>query len=357
MSRSFSYTPFLKFKSNEVAALSVLSSELKASLTPFFDIPRKDGMTRAEFETCVAARARKAIKWLHPFPNFFLDILDIPDSIATGGTPNYSVVIDHFVNTNYIPVVGLDRASNHNSAVFDAKKSGQIKSNSIALRLQTDDFSSFDLIEPDLADLFSHGSTVFTTWIVILDCRFCLAANRAKLASDAAAFLKKMRAKFPVKQFILTGSSIPGTIADLAKPQDEATIPRAELEIFHAAESMLGKGQLDLGDYTIVSPLYSELTLPPEMLQSVIAPKVLYSYQIFHYIARGGRIKTHGNQQYNEIAREITAKSFYRTPSYSWGDNFLTEKAANLPPSVTPGNVLKPTICAHITYMAQDYPS
>ena len=54
MAIKYNYTPFLKFKANEVAGLSVLSPKLKAEVTPFFDLPRKNGMTRAEFERTVA---------------------------------------------------------------------------------------------------------------------------------------------------------------------------------------------------------------------------------------------------------------------------------------------------------------
>ena len=82
MAANHKYTPFLKFKANEVAGLSMLSDELKAQLTPFFDLPRKDSMTLASLEATAAACRKKADKYLGDFPYIFVDSFDIPDSIA-----------------------------------------------------------------------------------------------------------------------------------------------------------------------------------------------------------------------------------------------------------------------------------
>ena len=68
MAIKHNYTPFFKFKANEVAGLSVLSAKLKAEVTPFFDLPRKNGMTRAEFEKTVESCRKKAEKYLTDFP-------------------------------------------------------------------------------------------------------------------------------------------------------------------------------------------------------------------------------------------------------------------------------------------------
>ncbi len=121
---------------------------------------------------------------------------------------------------------------------------------------------------------------------------------------------------------------------------------------------MVGAIPLSLGDYTIVSPTYSELTIAPELLLSVTAPKVFYAFENYHYIARGGRIKTGGYGQYDDICEEIVSKGFYRHAPYSWGDNFIKQRADGYrEKNITPSTILKPTICAHIEYMAKDYPA
>ena len=357
MAVNHNYTPFLKFKVNEVSGLSVLNSGLKERLTPFFDMPRKDGMTRQDFLSSVAAARKKSEKYLSEFPYVFIDSFDIPDSIAVAGAPNCRAIIEEFSEICYTPVMGLDRAADHNLAIVQAKRAGELVSDQVAIRFQHEEFSSFDLVESELEDLVQQASEVFNELVFIYDCRVCLASSRAKLASDIADFVKSAQSNFGVQRHIVTGSSVPSTITDIARPSDESVIARAELEIFHAAQAILGGDVLSLGDYTIVSPTYSELTIAPELILSVTAPKVFYTYQNYHFIARGGRIKTNGYGQYDSIAEEIVGKSFYRGSVYSWGDNFLKLRADGFrEKNVTPSTILKPTICSHITYMATHYP-
>ena len=357
MAINFNYTQFLIFKSIEVAALSMLSSQLKGELTPFFDLARKNGMTREDFEKAVDGCNKKAKKYLTGFPYIFVDSFDIPDTIATAKSPNCRVIIDAFADFKYVPVLGLDRAADHNQAIFDAKANGEIISDTVAVRFQSADFVSFDLIKDELLELIDEGSGVFLNWIFVFDCRVCLESNRKKLAADIANFVSTANKVIEIQKYIVVGSSIPATITEIAKPSDESVVVRAELEIFHAAQKMAGDNSLSLGDYTIVSPTYSELTIAPELLLSVTAPKVFYAYEGYHYIARGGRIKTGGYGQYDEICEEIICKSFYRNAPYSWGDNFIQERADGIrDKNITPSTILKPTICAHIEYMAKDYP-
>lgn len=358
MALRHNYTPFLKFKANEVAGLSVLSTELKAEITPFFDLPRKTGMTRVDFETLVVSCHKKAKKFLASFPYIFVDSFDIPDSIATIGSPNCRVVIETFTDFEYVPVLGLDRAADHNQTIFDAKAANTIISDTVAVRFQPDEFASFDLIEEELDKLISVGEKLFSNWIFIFDCRVCLTSSRMKLATDVANFVTVANEVSRIEKYIVVGSSIPATITDIARPSDESVIARAELEIYHAAQGMVEAIPLSLGDYTIVSPTYSELTIAPELLLSVMAPKVFYAFENYHYIARGGRIKTNGYGQYDVICEEIVSKSFYRKAPYSWGDDFIQMRAGGKrEKNITPSTILKPTVCAHISYMAKDYPA
>lgn len=358
MAINHNYTPFLKFKANEVAGLSVLSSALKSEVTPFFDLVRKDGMTKTDFQTMVKSCNKKAEKYLSDFPYIFIDSFDIPDSIAKAGAPNCKIVIEAFANFEFVPVLGLDRAEDHNQAILDAKAVGEIISDIVAVRFQPDEFASFELIKDELIELITAGSDYFSNWIFVFDCRVCLKSDRIKLATDVANFVLAANKAIEVQKYIVVGSSIPATITDIARPSDESVIARAELEIFHAAQSMVGDTLLSLGDYTIVSPMHSELTIPPELLLSVTAPKVFYAYENYHYIARGGRIKTGGYGQYDDICVEIVSKSFYRKASYSWGDSFIKQRAdGSREKNITPSTILKPTICAHIEYMAKDYPT
>lgn len=67
------YVPFLKLKVNEVGALCELAADIKSSIVPFFDLPRKkDGMSADEFCELVKKSARSVEKNLKGINLFYL---------------------------------------------------------------------------------------------------------------------------------------------------------------------------------------------------------------------------------------------------------------------------------------------
>lgn len=353
------YIPFLKFKVNEIGALSTLSSPLKEITYPFLDLPKKDGMGEAAF-LAMLAKAKTAFgRHLKEFRNVFLDNYDIDDSITVAGLENYSAVIDCFGEFKaFVPVVALDRTQARNDVVFQAKAAGKISGNAVALRLQAEDVQSFSVVETEIAALQAQGAGLFDSWVLIIDNRVCLNVNEALRSFQINKFLKDASGKMESAAVIVAGSSLPASISELMKVLSEVHHPRSELSIYRQVAGAALHPSIYLGDYTVVSPLYSDVSIPAEAMQNVIAAKTIYTHGDVHYIIRGGALKTHarGRRQYNDIAGRITAQSFYRGPNYSLGDLFLYEKAQNLGSGVTPGSVLKPTINSHITFMLTGFP-
>jgi len=350
------YTPFLKLKVNEVAGLSALVPAVKSALIPFFDLPQKPTLTAASFERMVTKGAASVARHLDDVPAFFLDNFDIDDSIVVGGKDNYVFVMEAFQDLPFIPVIGLDRAPGRNDVVFAAKKAGVVSSSAFALRLQSDDFSSYGVIAAELEELLEEALTHFDKSTLILDNRVCLNLDPAKRAIELSQFIKDFSSKNVADRIIVVGSSIPPSIGQIVGVQSELVQERVELQIFHAVRKAVGDG-VGIGDYTIVSPLYSDVDIPPAVMLNVMAPRVIYSYDKVHFVVRGGALRTHprGNLQYNDIAASLLTKPFYRGPGYSFGDGFISDKANMIGNQVTPGSILKPTINAHITYMAQTF--
>ncbi|MCU4119844.1 beta family protein [Variovorax sp. N23] len=351
------YTPFLKLKSNEVGALAVLPAAIKEWIVPFFDLPRKDGMTAKSYQVLLEKSARKVEKNLGEAQPFFLDNFDIPDDVAAAGASTYASVIQRFQNTSFIPVLGLDRSPHHVNAVFLAKGQGIIQSDVAAIRLLEEDFDSFALIESDIQDLIDRGID-FSSWRLILDSRMCSNVNVIGHAKKLADFIAASRVAFNFSEIIVAGSSVPASIGEAAKSNQTTSLDRTELQLFREIQDVHGLDDIGFGDYTVVSPMYSDISIPPEMMQNVMAPKIIYSDDLHHHIWRGGALKTHarGSLQYNDIALQIVSQSFYRGSAYSYGDAYLDQKAKLLGSGVTPSSILKPTINAHISYMATDHP-
>jgi hypothetical protein len=351
------YLPFLKLKVNEVGALKTLASDIKAAITPFFDFPQKAGMTEDIFVDMVAKAVRKISSNLSDYPVFFLDNYDIGDHVTVGGKDNYSHIIDAFAASNFIPVVGLDRAPGRNKLVLDQKRAGNILADTIALRLQVEDFEDFDLVVDEIGDLADEAGDLFENWILILDNRVCFGVDVAARIDSIVRFIGQCCERFDFDEIVIAGSSIPASIKDIVSATSVVRQERSEISIYQGVVALLPNFSLTLGDYTIVSPLYSDLDIPPEAMRNVTAPKITYSYSGVHYIERGGSLKSHarGPLQYNDIARNVVGMSFFRGNAYSAGDKFLFEKANLIGSSVTPSSILNPTINAHITFMCKDF--
>lgn len=351
------YVPFLKLKVNEVGALKTLTADIKSAISPFFDFPQKAEMTEDTFVVMVAKAVRKMSSNLSDYPVFFLDNYDIGDHIKVGGKDNYSHIIDAFAASNFIPVVGLDRAPGRNKLVLDQKRAGNISSDTIALRLQVEDFEDFDLVVDEISDLADEAGDLFENWILILDNRVCFGIGIGARIDSIVQFINQCCERFEFDEIVIAGSSIPASIKDVVSSTSAVTQERAEIAIYQGVLALLPDYSLTLGDYTIVSPLYSDLDIPPEAMRNVTAPKITYSYSGVHYIERGGSLKSHprGSLQYNDIAGNVVGMPFFRGNAYSAGDKFIFEKANLIGSSVTPSSILNPTINAHITYMCRDF--
>lgn len=352
------YVPFLKLKTNEVGALKELPTELKAGITPFFDIPRKkEGLTEIQYCSLVTKGARSIEKHLKGFECFFLDNFDIDDAIKVAGDDNYAFVIECFSKLRFIPVVGLDRTARHNQIVLDARSNGKIASTQVALRLQPIDCEEFDLIKDELLDLTTRCLERFERLILIIDNRVFLGSDIAKRTNELLAFIPKCMQYVPFEKLVITGSSIPASIGELVGTNDHGEKERFEINVSRAVFGAIKDERIFLGDYTVVSPLYSDFDLPPEMMRNVTAPKIAYSFEHAHYFFRGASLGSHprGNLQYNDLAAKLIAMPFYRFPPYSYGDYYFDEKAKGLGALVTPSSIVKPTINAHMTYMCRDF--
>ncbi len=352
------YTPFLKLKVNEIGALGELPADIYPKITPFFDLPHKKDRTAEELVKLITASAKKLRKLADRVPRFFLDLYDIPDDLIAHGSGLFNAVAQEFKGLDFIPVIGLDRSNGYINSVFSCQAGGQLKSQTLGIRLVDDDYQSYAACKSDISSLVAGATGAgFKDFTLILDMRLCANKSQIDLSSTLSKFLTALGPKPAFKEIIITGSTITAQIGELVPTESETIIDRVELATFQLL-NYLPKTFIGFGDHTVVSPNYSEMDLAKEFLRNVTAPKIVYSYDDAHYVARGGALKSHsrGNAQYYDMALPLVRKPFFRGAFYSFGENFLLEKAAELGPLVTPSSILKPTICAHMTYMVRAHP-
>ncbi len=352
------YVPFLKLKSNEIMAIRELETGLRQSLIPFFDFPYKKDRTAEDLKKTAETMFRSISRNIGDVPWFYLDNYDVNSNLIVDGVHNYAYLLSIDADLPIIPVISIDRDPEHMQAVCEAKDSGGLKSDRIALRFVAEDFENFDVVKDKIRERLDDTIERFSNLDLILDCRVCLKQNPSVLVSNITSFINDFAEIYSTSKIIVTGSSIPKSIKGVLGTHHEIELSRVELDIFDGVnESLVDSFDVVLGDYGIVSPNYSDISISPDAILNVLAPKILYTFDRHHYIIRGGAIKKTERAflQYNDFAAEIIAKPFYRGADYSFGDNYIEEKSRFVGKKVMPGTIIKPTINTHITYMLTDY--
>lgn len=174
------YVPFLKAKRGELTAMGELAPNVKKDICPFFDFPRrKANYDSATYDGMAQSIATSLQKHWGSAAEFYFDDLDINQTLTVRGEQQYACLLQTLQGMQVIPVVGLDRTQ-HNAAVAQLKRDGEIASATVAFRAEQQDFEDFDgnedQIDYDLAPAFNQ----FEAIDLILDCRLCTALMSLK---------------------------------------------------------------------------------------------------------------------------------------------------------------------------------
>lgn len=354
------YIPFLKLKNNEVSALKELSSELLANVTPLFDIPRIKDMNAADF----ISRIRIALKSLNSNwdknKGFYVDVFDITPGLKPAGKDIYGYTLDKFKAFNVIPVVGLDRDEDHlNSVVSFLKKSP--KKNRIAIRLLPADFINFDAVSDEIGELLGEIIKLSKSVDLILDARILSSVDVELVAINAAIFATKFEKMCKFRRVVISGSSIPSSVSEIVGTNGEKTIVRLEEKLWSTfkLKYKANDSVIALGDYTVISPEYSDIDISPEMFQNIATPKIIYTYTKNYYTVRGAAFKTHslGYKQYFALAQKIATKPFFRGPAFSAGDQYIDERSSGQGTSGSPGSWIKNSVNSHVSFVSYEISS
>jgi hypothetical protein len=343
------YSPFLKFKIGELSALINLSFEDRKSIFPLLELPRDDKYTEEKLISRINNSADKMKKKIEKDFSFYIDNFEIPDKIKIQGKDNYLYLINSFKEFNIIPVVGFDRTETHNKIGYDLANN---KTKTIALRITQDYFENI-LAYKDELDAMVANINQDVSFILILDCNYIENAVVDKCKLNIIRLLDNILNDNLFSKIIISGSSISTPISEIVQKNTEKFINRNEVFLFKEIVKYFPKTAFIFGDYTVVSPGYSEINIEPRAMLNVITPKIIYSLLDSHFISRGQRIKSHGIEQYITQAKNIIKKTFFRK-NFSWGDDFLFTKATSKGTNITPSSIIGPTVNAHIKYMISE---
>jgi hypothetical protein len=344
------YSPFLKFKNGELSALFNMHYEDKKTIVPLMELPRDDNYTIDKIINRIDNSVKKMKKKIEYDFSFYIDNYEIPDIFKIKSNDNYLYLINSFSDFDIIPVIGFDREDSHNNIGIEFANK---KARKIAIRVTQDYFENILAYKEDLKLLFTNvEKDVFR--ILLLDCNYIEDIVVDKCKVNIIRLLENILKDNYFSKIVISGSSIPVKISDVVQKNTDKTIIRNEVYLYKEVIKYFPKTAFVFGDYTIVSPGYSEISIKPEAILSVITPKIIYSLIDSHFISRGQRIKSHGIEQYFTQARTIIKKPFFRGKDYSWGDNYLFEKATYKGKNITPSAIIGPTVNAHIKFMINE---
>ncbi|MGO2346885.1 MAG: beta family protein [Providencia sp.] len=361
------YIPFLKLKGSEISALrNMHSTHPGIHPTPFFDFPRKKPKkSRREpaaaiknkeelFSDDLIRLKRKFEINLKFLKKFYMDNFDVEDTIKHKGKYNYSGIIETFGPLGMVPVTGLDRHHEHIICIKDGLINGLISAERIALRLTQEDFESYAFCSSALIPLLKDLSSHFQDIDIIFDCRVCQENTAHILHPQILAFLGSLlNDGFSFSKIIVTGSTIPASISNIIQTRDEKHVVREEFIVYDnvfAKDSELD-GQIFMGDYTCVSPDYSDVELFDEDMDNVTTAKLIYPYEKNLLLIRGGKFKT-DRGELGKLAKKLIAKiAIYRGRIYSTGDGYLYDKANNIGKPATASTIVPHLVNLHMIYM------
>ncbi|NMY53371.1 hypothetical protein [Pseudomonas sp. WS 5011] len=357
----YNYAPFLKFKQNEIQAVFSIYPDIQRFTLPLFDVPKEE---RQDTELDILNRLCKGEKQLAahsekiPDLNFFIDNFDLDDSVLLNGVQQYRYVLGALEAYNIIPIVAFDRVPDHNVAAIEFCKK---KCDRLGIRLQAEDFQSFNLLKSKLANVLSEAVKVgVTTTYLIFDCRIIESAGDVNELKDSIEkFHAQCAQQFSISHYIVVGSVIPANITKLMKTKTTMMVERLEDKLWRKLAAIPALSAINYGDYGVVSPEFSEADLPVQLMPKYMAPKVFYTTKGEFYAERGGQFQGHpkGYGQYFDIADNIVKNTYFRGAKFSDGDKYIHARSyqSALRPKKggSPGSWIKATLTAHITFVVR----
>jgi hypothetical protein len=344
------YSPFLKFKQGEITALINLSFDDRKIIIPLIELPRDDNNTIDKIVTKIDKSVKRMKNNLESNFSFYIDNYEVSDDIIINGDDNYLYLINSFKDFDIIPVVGFDRTETHNSI---GTRYANTKSKKIAIRMTYEYFNSFLAYKKDMNKILNELEPDVSCTI-LLDCYYMDDIHNKKYDESISKTLENIFTIEKINKIVISGSSIPNPIGKKVETNTDVFINRDEVNIFMKIREMHQEMPLVFGDYTVISPEYSELNIDLKYILNIMTSRIIYSCLDSHYVSRGRAIKPHGFIQYYRQAEEIIKKPFFRGENFSWGDKYLVEKINGTKGFITQSSIVGPGVNAHIKFMISE---
>lgn len=345
------YVPILRTRRNERLAVSDLSGHVRNLTAPLFDISAPDDdkgerLAIAYVERNIDLLSRK----LSGYPQLLVDSSILPAGMRLSDDVHpLFVACSKLIDTGsrVIPVTGLARDQAHWEAAIEVAALNDNKQ--ICLRLDVDDLR---LPSDTVTEVKELKNSVLADYeiIVLFDCESVFGKEITPFV-DGILDLNRKLVGLTSNPVIVAGCGMPTSIRDVAAISESAYVSRLEVGIWSEVKKLDASAKrIILGDYTTISPQYE--MLDPKITNRVTAAKIIYALSGQWFVIRGTRLFIDGNDQYFDLASEVTALPEFSGPEYSAGDKHIQSKSDRIGNPGMPGSWVRPSVNHHITLTA-----
>ena len=324
------YVAVLQSKTGERVALEHALPSTWERLTPLVEVVGPKTPLPVLSKDSVAAwirRLRKALG-MHPF---YLDVMRLDPTLPVAGKAGTDPALARMYaeararQMQFVPVVAVGQSTAcHTQLVADAAlQDGR----GVALRYRllkvvpTGGKTHQDVLREHLDEL----SVDVTDADLLLDLEF-LDEDREVDANDLAAAVRDMFEVGNWRCVVIIGTSIPKGMG-CVKEGTVGTLPRREWDLWSALRDCDLPRMPAFGDYAIQHPE------PPadEIAGNVMRANIRYTAASQTVVARGrGPVTQRGNEQYEDLCKQLVARPEFSGGGYSWGDGVIDECASGL---------------------------
>jgi hypothetical protein len=336
------YYPILKGKKGEFMAVSHLPSEIRANLTPFFDIPRPENEKGGHVDTYLVKKVESICKSCGSVGTLFIDFFDFDLALRTSSGRHFvRFSFDKLRNCSVeaIPVTGLDRDDEYNIAVAQTIS---VDRRGVAIRLQKEDIEDPSSTKASLGNLLEGLKVKENNVHLFLDIRDMRPEDLDQNVDDVVKFLADFGDLRIWKTLILSASGFPENMGGVRRHSLQL-IPRTELVLWEQVLSECKKKKLNrlpaFSDYCICHPdiLDFDRSMNP-------SANIRYTLSKNWLIVKGGGLKqkiggrtSYDYDQFFVLAERLRLHRNYRGPGFSNGDLYIqnckkgTKGPGNLP--------------------------
>lgn len=324
------YVAVLQSKTGERDALEHVSPLTWERLTPLVEVVGPKTPPPVHSKDSVAAWIRRLRKALGTHP-FYLDIMRLDPTRPVASKVGTDPVLARLFaeararQMQFVPVIAVGQTTlSHKQLIADAAlEDGR----GVGLRYRllkvvpTGGKAHQDVLREHLDEL---GVDVADADL-LLDLEY-LDEDREIDPDDLASALRDMFEVGNWRCVVIIGTSIPKGMG-CVKEGTVGTIPRREWDLWSALRKRELPRVPAFGDYAIQHPE------PPadEIAGNVMRANIRYTTASETVVARGlGPVTQRGNEQYQDLCRQLVARSEFSGGGYSWGDGVIDECARGL---------------------------